>query len=653
MKSAFTYKGLAVGALLSLVCGAGGVYGMLLVRGSWWGLNASAPGAILLFFVLTFFVNTLLRLIHRPLALGRGDLVMIYTMMLMALTLPTQNFLVHIIPTMCIPFYSASPENDWRAVLHPLIPDWIAPQDYSAIKHLYEGLPAGQAIPWDAWVVPLGAWFALFLALSLMMICLSVILHRQWSTAEHLTYPMVHLPRLMIEEGSDPTARLGPFFKNPLVWLGFALPLVFFSFDGLNHYIPEVPTFSQFSPSLWWFENNVRVIIGFSFAWIGFFYLVSLDIIFSIWFFYLFSKLQEGAFSIVGIASTEKLSRYEAFQSADLVHQGLGAFVVFAIFGLWMARRHLLAVWRKAWNPTDPLDDSDEMLSYRTCLIGLAASLLFISGWLWLSGMPLVVLPLFLGIVLIYYIVITRVVTAGGIPTTRPPIVPPFFIISGLGASILGDRGLVAMGFAMGWAAEMRLFAMIACANSLELAEMIPGPKRRLLGHGFGFALRTRRLDLRADARRLHTRRHQPDRAFHRRRRSVEPPRPPAQLQARSGYARLALHRHRRSSRRLVDVGQSPLCLVAIAPARLCHCRWFYHRPDLVLGICCLALEGGSAALWRPRSVHPTAAVLSRYDPRRSNYRGPMARDRCFDGQLRQSHYGDVILGCDAVYDCF
>ena len=58
MQSAFTFL---VGALLSLCCGAGAVYGMLLVRGSWWGLNASAPGAILLFFILTCFVNTVCR----------------------------------------------------------------------------------------------------------------------------------------------------------------------------------------------------------------------------------------------------------------------------------------------------------------------------------------------------------------------------------------------------------------------------------------------------------------------------------------------------------------------------------------------------------------------------------------------------------------
>ncbi len=480
MQSAFTYKGILVGALLSLCCGAGAVYGMLLVRGSWWGLNASAPGAILLFFILTCFVNTVLAFIRRPLALGPGDLVLVYAMMLMALTLPTQNFLVHIIPTICVPFYSASPENDWRSTLHPYIPDWIAPQNYEAIKNLYEGLPKGQSIPWDAWYIPLGAWCALFVALSLMMICLAVILHRQWSQAEHLAYPMAQLPQAMLDPGSDPQARLAPFFKNPLVWIGFALPLVFFSFGGLNHYFPSVPAFNQFLPNWWWFQDEVRVIVFFSFAWIGFFYLVSLEIIFSIWFFYLFTKLEEGAFSLLGIASTEKLSRYEAFQSADLVHQGVGAFIVFAVFGLWMARRHLRAVVRKAWNPTDPLDDSQEILSYRACLVGLVASLLFVSSWLWLSGVPLVIIPVFLAIVLIYYIVITRVVAAGGIPTTRPPIVPPFFIISGLGASILGDRGLVAMGFAMGWAAEMRLFPMIACANSLKLAEKLPGPKRRL-----------------------------------------------------------------------------------------------------------------------------------------------------------------------------
>ena len=147
-RSPFTIKGLVVGSLFSLFIGVAAPYGSIVIRGSWWGLNASAPGAIFLFFIFTFLINMLIGIIRRPFALGRGDLVLVYSMLLMALTVPTQNFLVYIIPTICVPYYSASVENDWATLIHPYIPEWIAPQDFDVIKHLYEGLPAGQAIPW-------------------------------------------------------------------------------------------------------------------------------------------------------------------------------------------------------------------------------------------------------------------------------------------------------------------------------------------------------------------------------------------------------------------------------------------------------------------------------------------------------------------------
>ena len=100
--------------------------------------------------------------------------------------------------------------------------------------------------------------------------------------------------------------------------------------------------------------------------------------------------------------------------------------------------------------------------------------------WLWYSGVPALVLPFFLLIVLIYYIMLTRVTAAGGIPSARPPIVSPYVVISGLGTSMLGSKGIVAMGMTMGWQAELRLSPMIACANGLKLAESVKGPKGRL-----------------------------------------------------------------------------------------------------------------------------------------------------------------------------
>ena len=86
-RSPFTIKGLVVGSLFSLFIGVAAPYGSIVIRGSWWGLNASAPGAIFLFFIFTFLINMLIGIIRRPFALGRGDLVLVYSMLLMALFL--------------------------------------------------------------------------------------------------------------------------------------------------------------------------------------------------------------------------------------------------------------------------------------------------------------------------------------------------------------------------------------------------------------------------------------------------------------------------------------------------------------------------------------------------------------------------------------
>jgi hypothetical protein len=60
-------------------------------------------------------------------------------------------------------------------------------------------------------------------------------------------------------------------------------------------------------------------------------------------------------------------------------------------------------------------------------------------------------------------------------------MIAAYVLISGLGSSTIGAPGLAAMTFTYVWQAEMRLFPMIACANSLKLAETVRGPKKRLV----------------------------------------------------------------------------------------------------------------------------------------------------------------------------
>lgn len=478
-RSPFTWKGFAVGALGALAIGVGAPYGVMLLKGSFMARNSSSPAAIFLFFIIAFFGNALLGSLRRWLALTRGDLVLVYAMLLMAVAVPTQAFVGYLIPVISGLYYYATPENRWAEIFFPHVERWLAPTDMEAIRQLHEGAPGGQ-VPWAAWFEPLGAWYAFFIALSFLMICMSSILHRQWAHNERLAYPMVELPLRMVEGSEGPFQRVAPFFRQRGMWAGFAVAFALPSLSGMHHYFPAWPDWTMGFPALQLFDNSVQLPLGYSFAWIGFFYLVNLDISLSIWVFYVLGKFQEGIFRSLGIASTEQLSLYSFSQTADLTHQSMGACLVFVLYSLWIGRRHLAEVWRKAWTGNSELDDSGELLSYRTAVFGFLGSLLFVAYWLWASGIPLLVLPAFLATSLLFYVFVTRVVAAAGVPTARSPMIAAFVIFSGVGSSIVGAKGLVAMTFTYIWQSEMRLFPMIACANSLKLADSVKGPKGRL-----------------------------------------------------------------------------------------------------------------------------------------------------------------------------
>ena len=474
--SPFSMRGLLTGVILSIAIGVIAPYGIVF-NYYWIGFNPSSPGALFFFFILTFVVNAIVAVLARNVQLSKADLVMIYCMLLMAVTVPTWGLMFFLIGTLVYPFYYATPENNYVELFHDFIPSWMVPQDFQAIKDYYEGLPQGAAIPWDVWIEPMGWWLALIVTMSLMLICMSTILHRQWSVHERLTYPMVQLPQNMIEK--EEGASFAPFFKDGVMWLGFFVPFTLLSLNALNHYWPIVP---QYNPSgrFSLFNQTLHLPIALNLAWVGLFYLVNLEITFSIWFFYVLSKVQEGVFSTLGIASTERLSAYEYSQPADLTHQASGAVIVLVLYGLWGARTHLKEVVQKLWDPDGGVDDSEELLRYRTALWLFFGSLLFVAVWLWRSGVPIVVLPVLLVVSFIFFILVARVVAASGVATARSPIVPAYFVISGMGTSILGAKGLVALNFTFIWQGESRTSPMVAAANGLKLAEMIPGSKTRL-----------------------------------------------------------------------------------------------------------------------------------------------------------------------------
>ena len=154
-----------------------------------------------------------------------------------------------------------------------------------------------------------------------------------------------------------------------------------------------------------------------------------------------------------------------------LAHQGMGAMLVLAIFGLWTARPHLRQVLRKAFYDAPQIDDSDEILSYRAAVILLFLSLTFMGLWLWQSGLPgwLAVVYLFFAFVL--FVGITRVVAEGGLAHVFAPMIASDFVAAGFGTQALGSTGIVAMAFTYIWASDILTFVMASTANGLKLVE--------------------------------------------------------------------------------------------------------------------------------------------------------------------------------------
>ena len=476
-KSPFSLKGLGIGTLLCLAIGVVAPYAAVFSYHRI-GFNPSSPGA-LFFFACVIFANIAVAFLGRRFALSKPDLVLIYCMLLMAVTVPTWGLMFFLIGTLVYPFYYATPENRFEDLFHDYIPQWMVPRDPEAIKGYYEGLPKGAPIPWEEWVEPMAWWLGLVVVMGLMLICLSGILHRQWSTHERLAYPMMQLPQGMLAGEEGGVSKVAPLFRNPVMWVGFSLPFVYLTLKGLNFHFPFLPD-PDLDSDPWVLRGSVYLPIRVVFAYIGFFYLASLDLTFSVWFFFLFYKIQEGTFNVFGIASTERLSGYEWPPIADLVHQQTGAVIVFILFGLWSARAHLRDVMRSAWNPRNGVDDRGELLRYRTAVAGFLASFAAIGFWLWRSGVPGLYVPVLLVVSIVFFVLVARVVATAGVPTTRSPIVPAYFVISGFGTSMLGTKGLVALTFTFIWQGESRTSPMVAASNGLKLAESVKGSKKRL-----------------------------------------------------------------------------------------------------------------------------------------------------------------------------
>lgn len=479
---------LAVAALGWLV-----PYSDLKLQGTWIACCHLPIGvfALELFFILG--LNTLLRLTVPRYALRAGELITIYAMMLVGSGIPSFGLTEYLFPTLAGVRYFASVENKWEATFFQYIPHWIAPTDHRAVVRFFEGLHPGETLPWGAWVTPMVWWTALAAILFFLMVCVSAIFRRQWIENEHLIFPLVQLPLDMVSELES--GVLPPFFRNRLMWLGAAIPLLIHSWNGFHRYYPVVPEIplsrglnAYFRGHPW--DRIGLIIIWCHFSIIGFSYLLSSELSFSLWFFFVLFNLESVALAALGV-QVPPIPNYPTRPEAAL--QMLGAFGVLFGYMAYLVRGHVGHMLQTTFGartgtgqasrlPRGQADDREEPLSYRTTLWGLGiGTALFVlwcsqagmNGWFALSS---------LGLFFVTAVVLTRLVSEGGLLFIQAPFRPTDIYQTFTGLRWVPVRNLVAASFTERvFMFDLRTFLMPSLMDSYKLAHECGLHLRRLM----------------------------------------------------------------------------------------------------------------------------------------------------------------------------
>ena len=474
-----TLRALLVGALLCAGLTAGEPYGVLVVHGSPLCADFSTGGAIFLFFVLIFGLNGLLRWLGPRIGLSTGELITVYVMLILASAIPSWGFTMNLMGLIGGIRYYASPENRWSELILPHVKAWMTPTDEMALRYFFQGLPPGEALPWRAWVMPLIMWGSFILAAYVVMICIVSILRRQWVEHERLTFPLAQLP-LEMAATETATARWPALFRSKAMWAGFAVPAIILSYNGIQKYAPSLPAL-ELGTWLWVVPQTLLVTLFLRFEVIGLSYLVNTDVLLSLWVFAWFFMIQKAVFQSAGfsIGATEL---YSDPGTPTEAYEAFGAVAAYVLIGLWVARKHLSGVFRKAFLNASDVDDSRELLSYRASLIGLVVGLAYVVAWMTRSGMEVGHALLFVVGALIAFLGLTKIIAEAGLAYARTPVTPSALTHSILGPAGLGPASIVNLGMALSWSGDTRTIVMTSAATGAKMGDAGGVEQRRLFG---------------------------------------------------------------------------------------------------------------------------------------------------------------------------
>lgn len=377
--------------ILGLLTAAGSAYygiagSMVLHVGSL--VKSNFPVSLILVFVIWVVINMIISRVSPRAVLTTTEMMVIFAMAWIAGMMPGVGWTGYMTGALPAPHFFATPENRWAELFLDELPAWAFPEPVPQIvDRFYFGLLKGESVPWAGWVLPVGWWLVASLAMVGVAFCVTTIFHRQWADAERLTYPLVSFP-VDLMEGMDRGERIPKIFRSPIFWLGFAWTAGVICWNIITFWYPQVPRLTVFDSI-----NTKSMIVARGYPpvylrvlplVIGLGYLCSLDLLFSFWFFGLLAIVKVGVMNRTGF---EVGLAGQPSSGNEIVNlESHGAMTILVVWSLWMARHHLVYVWRCAKEGTG---EGEGPVTYRMAVIGLLACSFFVCGFFMSVGLSL------------------------------------------------------------------------------------------------------------------------------------------------------------------------------------------------------------------------------------------------------------------------
>lgn len=456
-------------------------YWMAVMEIKWNSLDTTC---VSLFFHVIFMVllltalNALFRLKFPKQALTQPELLTVYIMLSLASAVMGRDTLENLLPVLGHLFYFADATNRYDR-FWPHVPKWMAPHDLSALKAYYTGttsLYTVQAL--KAWAMPVVFWVCFMLLLTFIMLCLNVLVRKQWTDRERLTFPIIQLPLAI-------TGQQG-FFRSRIMWIGFAIPVLIQTMNNLNYFYPTIPCIHlklqdigpYFVTPPW---NGLGWLpIGFFPFAIGIAFFLPLDLSFSCWFFYIMRKLIDVGCVAWGFRDAN--APPSVARLPYVKEQGTGAWIGLSVALIWASREHIKSIFKVAFGRGAGGYDPESGMSYRTAVFGIIAAMTILTILCVMAGMSFWLPIIYFGFYFILSVGITRVRAELGPPAHELNWVnPENLMVAIFGTGALGTQNLTLLSYMFWFNRGYRSHPMPHQLEAFKIGQETKMEGRRLL----------------------------------------------------------------------------------------------------------------------------------------------------------------------------